>query len=126
MSNSNMSLLNQYNNIDARFNLLFEDKYVTHNKFVQFIYYGYMRTYDGPHSEDSRYVLVDTNKQTWEFAKSIKDVKEFLGLGENGFTGLIEDISDLIKEEEELKSQLKQNSISNDMDYSRKLRIALL
>ncbi len=118
MSDIEMTLLEEYNSINDRFNLLFEEKYVTHNKFVQFIYYG-------PHNEDSRYVLVDTNKQTWEFAKSIMDVKEFFGLGEYSFKELIEDISALIKEEAELKAQLKQNGISPNMDYSRKLSIAL-
>lgn len=120
------SLLQKYYNIDNMLNQLFEEKYATPNKFVKFIYYGYMQDDVSRRSEDSRYVLIDTHKQTWEFAKRINDVKLFLDLGENGFTSLIDEICVLIKEEQELKSQLKHNGIRPDVDYSRKLSMALI
>lgn len=126
MSESNISMLKKYYRMNNELNFILEERYSTSTKYVQFIYYGYMHEYDSRRSEDSRYVLVDTNNQTWEFAKSIKDVKQFLELSENRFMGLIQDISNLIKEEEELKAQLKQNGIRPDVDYSRKLSIALL
>jgi hypothetical protein len=49
-----------------------------------------------------------------------------LDLGENGFTSIIDDICVLIKEEQELKLRLKHIGIRADVDYSRKLSIALL
>ncbi len=126
MSESNISMLKKYYRMNNELNFILEERYSTSTKYVQFIYYGNMNKNVSRQSEDSRYVLVDTNNQTWEFAKSIKDVKQFLELSENRFMGLIQDISNLIKEEEELKAQLKQNGIRPDIDYSRKLSIALL
>lgn len=126
MSESNISMLKKYYRMNNELNFILEERYSTSTKYVQFIYYGNMHKNVSRQSEDSRYVLFDTNNQTWEFAKSIKDVKQFLELSENRFMGLIQDISNLIKEEEKLKAQLKQNGIQPDIDYSRKLSIALL
>jgi hypothetical protein len=118
-----MSLLNQYNNIDNELNYLFENKYATPDKFVKFIYYGYMNYNMSLRSEDSRYVLIDKTNQTWEFAKSISDVKLFLDLQDEC---IIDDIYALIHKEDQIRIMLELQGINPEINYSRKLSIALV
>jgi hypothetical protein len=117
-----LDAIEEYNNINNKLNHLFEVKYSRNGRFSEYIYYGYLQfDYEGPKSEDYRFLLVDTVNQTWGFESKLDATMEFLGLTEEEKEEFRKDISELAEKENKLRKRLKENNSLPSNCYERKL-----
>jgi hypothetical protein len=116
----------EYKKIGEEIENIFAVNYKTKDRYVQFIYFGYDE-YEPtkPKSEDSRFVLIDTKNQTWEFGHFLTDAIKFLKLDNEQIQKLKNDIIFLNEKEIELRNLISDAGFIPKIVYHRKLQIML-
>ena len=111
-----------YEEVNREFEELFQTKYRRNGRYATYLHYrcAQQEPKQDMFSEDSRFVLTDTAKQTWDFASKLSEVCAFLGLTEEEQTALKADIYELIRREEYITQVMSDGT---PHPYGRKMHI---
>jgi hypothetical protein len=124
--NNNINIFDEYKLIGQEIDNLFQVKYKSETRLIQFVYYGYFKyNPTTASSEASKFVLIDTKLQTFGFCQSLMEAVDFLQLEDGESSNLRNDILKLIEKEERLRNSIEEFGFTPKIVFNRKLKVLL-